>query len=242
MTQSITPMKIDTSFNVLSDSGGKDPDSYSPTLKNYHQTLWSKSLPNGTVFDLNPIQLGSGYLYHKSDMGEFFLGSDAITHSYKHHKRKKFITNQIPEEVNELYNAGCTIGAYILFPNNKVDGKHTINQARGVNRFIDDRFDLTLECIRLYYLGKSSPLYDVLNRYKEFFDLFVDFSNYVSFFLLDDLVDKNGNIKFYLSFDNFQTPPKLINIDDYLQYKKGVMSFIELRNNRIKEICIACLA
>ena len=228
-------MIIDTHFNFLSDSGGKDPDSYSPTLKKYHQALWSKLTPNGTVFDLNHTQLGSGYLYHKSDMGEFFLGSDAITHSYKHHKRKELVTNQIPEEVDELYNAGCTIGAYIVFPSNRVEGKHTINQARGVNRLIDDRFDLTLECIRLYYLGTRSPLYDALNRYKEFFDLFKDFLGYVSFFLLDDLVDNDGNIKFYLPFDNFTKPPKFVDVGEYLQYKEGVMSFIESRNNRIRQ-------
>ena len=40
-------MKIDTSFNMYSDAGGGDPDSTSPTLKSYHQFLWSKDLPNG---------------------------------------------------------------------------------------------------------------------------------------------------------------------------------------------------
>ncbi|WP_416349534.1 DUF6994 family protein [Proteiniphilum sp.] len=39
-------------------------------------------------------------------------------------------TEQIPEEVNKLFDAGSTIGALIIFPNNRVDGKHTINQAR----------------------------------------------------------------------------------------------------------------
>lgn len=45
-------MIIDTRFDFYSDSGGRDPDMYSPTLQKYHQKLWSKPLPNGKIFDL----------------------------------------------------------------------------------------------------------------------------------------------------------------------------------------------
>ena len=38
---------IDIHFDVQTDSKGKDPDSASPTLRAYHQLLWSKPLPNG---------------------------------------------------------------------------------------------------------------------------------------------------------------------------------------------------
>lgn len=225
-------MTVDTTFNVYTDANGGDPDSTSPTLRSYHKILWSKSLPNGRTFELTSNYNGV-YLYHNSDLGEFFLGSDAITHSYKNHKRKHWLTQQIQDEVSELFDTGSTIGAYTLFPNNKVDGKHTINQARGVNSLIDDRFDLTLECIRLFYLGQASPLYDTLVRYKNFFDLFDNFMGYINFFLLDDLVDENQKIKFYLPFDNFATKPTFSDIDEYLIYKKGVMDFIKSRNNRI---------
>src|SRR5690606_30133904 len=109
---------------------------------------------------------------------------------------------QIADEVTELFDTGSTIGAYTIFPNNRIDGKHTINGARGCNGLIDDRFDLTLECIRLCYLGQQSPLYNPLLRYKNFFDLFENFTGYIEFFLLDDLVDENQQIKFYLPFDN----------------------------------------
>ena len=160
-------MIIDTNFNFYSDSNGGDPDSTSPTLRKYHKILWSKPLPNGRLLELRDNKTGA-YLYHKSDLGEFYLGSDAITHSYKNHKRKKWLTEQIPNEVNELFNTGSTIGAYIIFPNNRIDGMQTINQARGVNSLIDDRFDLTLECIRLFYAGEKSPLYDTLLRYEDF--------------------------------------------------------------------------
>jgi len=226
-------MTIDLTFNFYSDARGGDPDSTSPTLRKYHKILWSKTLPNGQQFDLTKEKSGV-YLYHKLELGEFFLGSDAITHSYKNHKRKKWLIEQIQDEVNELFNIGSTIGSYTLFPNNKVDGKHTINQARGINSLIDDRFDLTLECIRLYYLGQESPLYDTLLRYKNFFDLFESFIGYINFFMLNDLVDENQKIKFYLPFDNFKTKPTFANIEEYLVYKKGVMNFIKARNERIE--------
>jgi len=224
---------IDTNFDFYTDARGKDPDSTSPTLRMYHKLLWSKFLPNGKKFELFEGKRGI-YLYHKSELGEFFLGSDAITHSYKNQKRKQWLIKQIQSEADELFKTGSTIGAYILFPNNRVNGMNTINQARGVDRLIDDRFDLTLECIRRFYLNQTSPLYHTLLRYKDFFDLFESFIQYVNYFLLDDLLDDNQEVKFYLPFDNFETPPKFLNVNDYLIYKTGVMSFIKRRNQRIK--------
>lgn len=144
------------------------------------------------------------------------------------------MTEQIQTDVDDLFDVGSTIGAYTIFPSNRIDGKHTINQARGVNSLIDDRFDLSLECIRLFYLGQKSPIYDTLIRYKDFFDLFEDFSGYIEFFLLDDLVDENQKIVFYLPFDNFQSRPTFSKVDDYLTYKNRVVTFIKARNERIK--------
>jgi hypothetical protein len=172
-------------------------------------------------------------LYHESPLGEFFLGSDAISHSYKNQKRKHWLTTQIPNEVDELFRTGSTIGAYIVFPNNRIDGKQTINQARGANPFIDDRFDLTLECIRLFYLGEKSPLYDTLLRYRTFFNLFDDFIGYTRFFLLEDLIRDSNEIDFYLPFDNFATRPTFSGVNDYFVYKNKVMDFIKARNGRI---------
>lgn len=128
---------IDTNCDFHADSHGKDPDVFSLTLKKYHKILWSKPLPNGKLFNLQDNKNGK-YLYHKSELGELILRSDAISHSYKNHKNKQWMTHQIPEAVNELYS-GSTIGAYIIFPNNQIDGKQTINGARGCNSKIDDR-------------------------------------------------------------------------------------------------------
>ena len=150
---------IDVDFNFFSEvKEGQDPDSKSPTLRNYHKLLWSKPMPSGKVFELkdNPPELSKKYLYHKSDLGYFVFGSDAITHSYRNHKRKKQITEQIPDEVNDLFIQGGNIASYIIFPKNKINNGQTINMARGAISLIDDRFDLTLECIKRFYKNLSS--------------------------------------------------------------------------------------
>lgn len=228
---------IDTSFNMYSDANGGDPDATSPTLRTYHKLLWSKPLPSGDLFDLRDDKPGY-YLYYNSAFGDFSLGSDAITHSYKNQIKKKRLTTQIPKEVQELFDHGSTIGAYLIFPNNQVDLKHTINQARGILRLIDDRFDLTLECIRRFYIREPSPLEEALKRYASFFQLFETFKGYVDFFLLNDLVDERGDVKFYLPFDDFQSPPEFKDVEDYLVYKNRVGSFIESRNRRIEGYAI----
>ena len=39
---------LDITFNFFSDTPfGEGPDSYSSTLREYYQILWSKKLPNG---------------------------------------------------------------------------------------------------------------------------------------------------------------------------------------------------
>lgn len=52
-----------------------------------------------------------------------------------------------------------------MLPGNKVDGKQTLNGARGFTRKIADRLDLTLECIRRHDGGETGPLGAVLARY-----------------------------------------------------------------------------
>jgi hypothetical protein len=229
-------MIFDPNYNVYTDAGGGDPDSTSPTLRSYHLLLWSKALPNGQIFTLHTKQNKSvAYLYHNSALGEFFLGSDAITHSYKNQKSKdkQAIVSQIPTEVQALFDSGSTIGAYCIFPNTQINRKQTINQIRGMNPFIDDRFDLTLACIQRFYKGEQSPIYNDLLRYKSFFDLFGDFTGYVEFFFLQDLLDDKQEIKFYFPFDGFKTKPIIANIAAYLEYKARVEAFVKARTVRM---------
>ena len=128
------------------------------------------------------------------------------------------IIDQVPpNEVDSFYAICRTIGGYIVFPSNRVDNKMTINGSRGFNRNIKDRFDLTLECIRRYYLNEGSPLSATLQRYSQFFGLFKDFQGYVDFLLLQDLVTEDYlSIKFCLPFDSFHNSPLPSNVHEYL--------------------------
>ena len=228
--------EIDITFNMFSDTpAGKDPDSFSPTLRKYHQILWSKPLPNGKLFhlDLDTPRL----LHHKSELGEFFLSSDAIGHTYKGIKKMQHITEKISSaELNAFFALCTTIAGYIVFPSKRIENKMTINGARGVNHRIQDRFDLTLECIRRFYIGEYSPLSEVFERYSEFFNLFTDFEGYTDFFLLQDLVKKDySQIKFWHPFDDFDGSPLPRDMDQYQAYKQKVTEFIKARNARISE-------
>lgn len=71
------PMWIDTSFDFRTDASGKDPDTHSPTLRQYHKLLWSKPLPSGRPFYLSDAT-SRVYLHHHSELGEFFLSSDSV--------------------------------------------------------------------------------------------------------------------------------------------------------------------
>ena len=229
-------MIIDVNFNFYLDTPkGKDPDSYSDTLRRYHKLLWNKPLPNGTVFNLDLKT--PKILHHKSQLGEFYLSSDSLAHDYSKWKSTEHIIKKIPKtEIENFFNLGCTIGGYTIFPSNRVDKQMTINGSRGINKKIKDRFDLTLECIRRFYLNEDSPLLETLSRYKDFFKLFDDFKGYVDFFLFQDLVQSNySSINYFLPSNNFNNSPIPNDIQEYKVYRKNMTEFINKRNKRIFE-------
>lgn len=227
-------MVIDISFDFRTDAGGRDADAYSPTLRKYHKLLWGKPLPCGRRFDLTDTVRGV-YLHHSSNLGQFFLCSDSIMHTYTKWESLKHITGLLPEEENEAFRTvAYTIGGYTVFPGNKIAGKQTINVARGFNGRISDRFDLTLECIRRHYARQNSPLAETLARYHAFFALFQDFSGYVDFFLLHDLVTPDSTaVRFLTRFDDFKTPAVPKNGDEYRTYRRLGIEFVQARNQRI---------
>jgi hypothetical protein len=229
-------MEIDITYDMRTDSNGKDPDSHSKTLKMYHKLLWSKKLPNGKDFLLYDNIEGK-YLYHKSDLGEYSLTSDAFIHTYSTWQRTKDLIKLIEKSEIEYFNyISYTIGGIILFPGNPINGLSTLNQERGTNKYINDRMDLTLECIKRYYDNEDSPLFQTIKRYSDFFKLFDDFKDYCDYFLLQDLVTENyKKINFFLPFNDFiyNVLPK--NVDEYNDYKKNSIDFLNKRNNRISE-------
>jgi hypothetical protein len=226
---------IDITFDFRSDTpSGKDPDAYSSTLRRYHKLLWSKPLPNGKLFALSDSVEGA-YLHHQSELGEFSLSSDSVIPSFGNWKRMEHIISQLKTgELEEFRGKNYTMGGMMIFPANRVDGKSTINGARGFNALIKDRMDLTLECIRRYYVNEESPLTDVLERYKDFFALFETFKGYVEFFLLHDLVAEDfSEINFFMRFENFKTSAVPKTLNEYLDYKDLSIDFIRKRNQRI---------
>lgn len=211
----------------------RDPDSASKTMQLYHKLLYSKPLPNGEMMDLH-IGSGPNYLTWK----DFRFGSDSIIVSFRYTRYRKMIeqvANYLPNyhEYMETYvHKSYTIGGEIIFP--KTQGG--INQSRGCNPLIKDRWDLTLECIRKYYQNEESPLYSVLLQNKNFFDLFIDFKGYVDFFYLQDCVtDDYSEVKFWLGNGEFEYYPLPKTVNEYLLWIEKELEFVNHRNSRINQ-------
>lgn len=177
--------------------GASDPDSDSPTLRKYHQILWSKKLPNGEFMNL---QLGTpkskNYLVWK----DFRFASDSIVTSFRYKTLKSLffeLEKNIPNYrtwIENFVRQSYTIGGMLIFPKHS----NSINGCRGTNPQIRDRIDLTMECIRRYYNNETSPISWVLEKDKDFFDLFVDFKGYIDFFFMNDIVSEDyKSIKFF---------------------------------------------
>jgi hypothetical protein len=229
---------IDITFDFRSDTPpSRDPDTFSPTLGRCHELLWNKPLPNGARLDLTASR-PPVYLHHHSDLGEFWLSSDSVIHTYTSWESMRPITEQIPEAENESFRRiAYTIGAMMVWPANRVGGKQTINGARGFIRSISDRFDLTVECVRRYYLGIHSPLDATFARYHDFFALFVDFRGFVDFFLLQDIVREDySTVAFFMPFGDFKLPAVPRDLPTYVSYRRHSIEFVHARNERISRL------
>lgn len=231
--------RIDTTFDFREDAQpGTDPDATSPTLKRYHQLLWSKRLWSGADFSLSSSEPGS-YLHHRSALGEFWLTSDSIVPSYRSWSRFGLpeIVHGISDiELGAFQRLTYTIGGMMLFPSWTGERHWSINQARGMLPKIADRMDLTLECIRRHYSGELHPMMSTLAWYEKFFGLFGDFDAYVSFFLLDDLLTPDRTqVRFFLPFDDFTSNPATpADRQQYRAYMDASSRFVTGRNERIR--------
>ena len=210
--------------------GSGDPDSLSKKLQLYHQAIWSRKLPCGEMMEL---QCGTGpnYLFWK----DFRFGSDSIIVSFRYEKYRHMleeVKKAVPDYhsfVEDYLHRAYTIGGTMIFP------KHagSINQAKGTNAKLRDRWDLTLECIRRYYSGEESPIGKTLVRDKEFFDLFVDFKGFVDYFFLQDCVTEEYSVKIWLGKGDFSEEPLPQTVDEYLLWIERQLVFLEKRNKRI---------
>jgi hypothetical protein len=165
-----------------------------------------------------------------------WFGCDSITASFLHWRfpLKESVEQQIPnfaEWKKDYWHKTYTIGGSIIFPMHP----WSMNQARGCSVKICDRWDLTLECIRRFYAGEPTPLDKALEKDREFFNLFVDFKGYVDFFLLQDCVDENYNVKFALETTLFDSKRMPKTLDEYQMWIDSQIDFVTKRGRRIEE-------
>ena len=238
--------RIDVDFDFTSDTPGYwddfwtrrnslglgklDPDTFSPTLREYHKILWSRELPNGEHMVL--VDDPSGYLQWNG----MRFSSDSIAVSFRYKRCRKLLesvesnVDNYREMIENFEHKAYTIGGSIIFPRHR----NSINQIKGTNRYIADRWDLTLECIRRYYSGEQSPISWCLEQDKTFFDLFVDFRGYVEFFFLQDCVSKDySEVNLWLDTDLFEKDPFPRNNKEYVSWISKNLDFVNKRNRRI---------
>lgn len=224
---------IDVWFDCRQDANNKDPDQHSPTLKRYHAELWTRRLPDGR--QLTMLDQGV-YLVASDGQRQIPVSSDNMAATFRSWKRNKLLVEQMSREVLALIDdIGWTIGSEIIFPSELRGGTQTINRARGWHRKIADRFDLTLECIARWYQSKDSPLASVFDRYRDFFEWFRDFKGYIDFFLLQDFVNDEYQVKILTDFNDFQTSPLPKSIEQYTAYLQDLNELLSLRAKRIEQ-------
>ena len=192
-------MPFDPTFDFPAEAerlAGKDanPDKDSPTLRHYHQRLWSgrkAGLTGTTALRLTPSGVGLvdtalGRTFFGLQNG-LYLTSDRAIPKWRRRRATQYLLQDADLNVRVLDARPVFeyIGAIMMFPGQKIGTQQTINGAKGFHPKIADRLDLTVECIRLAYAGvldhKRNRLGPVLERYWEFFALFDGFSGYVDF-------------------------------------------------------------
>lgn len=214
-------------------AGSSDPDSVSKTLQNYQKSLYSRVLPIGETMNLK-IGLGSDYLTWNG----FRFGSDSITTGFRYNKYNWMIENvkktksDYREYMEDYIRKTYTIGGNIIFPKRK----DSINQRRGCDPRIRDRWDLTLECIRRFFYQEENPLSETLEKDKNFFELFIDFKGYVDFFFLQDCVtDDYSKVLFWTDINVFRENPLPRTVQEYLDFIEHQKDFVNRRNERIRK-------
>ncbi len=226
----------------------KDPDAVNPHLRDAHRLLWSKAPLGGPD---HGISAGKWSEYLTVVSTDWTLGSDnfATIHSNALHAFSAALADVADGHLCQF----CTIGGYIVFPNqvaqqlptttNGSARRWSINQARGMDSRISDRFDLTLAAIRLYYEGivhrSENPIGDVLEAYRWWFDLFGTgadgFQGYADFFFLTPMLDDQGRVKPFgslgLTFDHALPRD---DEDAYRGYIADQRKFVGARNELIR--------
>lgn len=232
---------IDVDYDFRTDASDRDPDTHSKTLRAYHRALWTKPLPSGEVLELAASRAKPYLTYQRSNGDAWVLTSDTMLNS--HRGKLGYLRPVLSDaEWAEYLFVGHTIGGRMVFPGLRVSGQQTFNQKRGTHPRIRDRFDLSLECIRRHYAGEPSPLDSSIALSRGFFELFVDFPGYVSFFLLDDYVNDDGEVALFAHHDGFDTDPLPKTPGEYREYIVNQVAAAKRRNERIRALVTSVAA
>lgn len=237
----------DVDFAAHYQNGG-DPDRDCPRLYAWHRALWGRSVPGVPPLELAVVPARGFEMSLRTAGGPLLrLASDGVIPTWSSRGWARWfdadLAVEIAKDADDFYRVASTIGGYILFPRNSIgQAGSTINQARGVDRRIADRFDLTLECIRLHYSDPSAynPLGERLAYYADFFALFGDFDGYVRLFLLDDLVtaDRSAVLSFMSGepVSGFSMSALAVDPAQYVKYRRRSLAFVKERNARIRQL------
>ena len=235
----------DTDFASHYSNDG-DPDADCRRLYSWHRALWGRPVPGISAFELDVIyDRGFEMSLAAPDGARFRLASDGMIPTWSKWKRafNADLVAEIARDADDFYRVASTIGAYIVFPRNRMGQTgDTINQARGRNPLIADRFDLTLECIRRHYAdpAEESPLRERLAYYADFFSLFSDFDGYVRFFLLQDLLTADQSaVRSLMSgepISGFTEPAIAATAGEYVEYRQRSIKFLRARNARVLDL------
>ena len=186
-----------------------------------------------------PVELNR--LIEIATIQSFWFSSDTIIIEMTHLKNKKIIDqvreriSDIDEYIEHLLHRSYTIGSMVIFPVHN----NSMNQRKGTNPRIADRWDLTLECIRRHYAGEESPLSNVIESDKAFYDLFVDFKGYVDFFFMQDCVSEDySSVDIWIGDASFKENGLPKTVEDYFKFLVKEHIFLDKRNRRIQEYCI----
>lgn len=215
-----------------------DPDGDPYLISSVRELFNAREIGDGTRFDLDGQLVHDGIRY----------SCDSITASYRFHTKFKLLDDlkgdpDFEKRVRDFIWNTYTIGGETLFPVNfcKDDPRYTgrntsINQGRGGHKNVEDRLDITLECIRRFYSDRNDHSYPMeytfhLGPQVEFFDIFGDFDTFVSFFFLDDLVE-DGKVRLFIPWDGKHPFPK--SVDEYYIFLDEQEEFVRSRNERIE--------
>ena len=187
----------------------------------------------------------------KNEEYTFSVSSDFIGSSRAHAKS----VGISDVDVGKYLKESRVLGGHVLFPktlwiNGTIEytGKGgTINTARGGEKGFCDRFDCTLQDIKLFYSSQNSKLEKYYNKYNEWLYLFKSFKGFIDFFSLNDFCNPNyevydlssvdDNMKYTRLIDTSYSDISFYKINDmeiYSNFIKGNENAIKLRNKRLQ--------